>query len=388
MDGSSLGVEKMNEIIKDTIKSIDNGRNQIFDIAESARTECKNLEFELLIIKQKAIKIINEVDELEKMEKGSRQKLLKVSKNFDKFGELDIQAAYEEAKDLQIKMVVKRNDEKDLIRQRNELEKRLKISYETVKKAENLVSQVGIAMSYLTGNLQSVFEKLENMQQKQAVAVQVINAQEEERQRIAREIHDGPAQSMANAVIKSEVCEKLFDRDVEQTKYELGQLKNLVRSSLKDVRKIIYDLRPMALDDLGLIPTLEQFIVAYQEEVNVTVDFSVCIQDNNINSTIKLVIFRIIQEALNNVKKYAKASTVLIKLEIVGKNINLLIHDDGVGFHMEKKLNSTNKESGFGLLIMKERVNLLSGEIKIQSSIGRGTRIRISIPLKTEENYE
>jgi len=128
---------------------------------------------------------------------------------------------------------------------------RLKEAYKTVEKADNLISQIGISLSYLTGDLENVSLQIEDMKQKRLLGIRIIKAQEEERQRVAREIHDGPAQSMSNIVLKAEICERLVDSDPEKAKDELRTLKSVVRDTLRDVRKIIYDLRPMSLDDLG-----------------------------------------------------------------------------------------------------------------------------------------
>ncbi len=381
----SLNIKKMNDIINNTIQTIEKGKEEIFEIAESARNECRNIEKDLINIKIKASKIIDEVDQLELQVKKSRLKLMFVSKNFNKNNEEEIKAAYEEAKEYQVSITLKKQEEKDLIKQRSDLERRLKNAYEVVKKAENLVSQVGVAMGYLSGNLKDVFNHLEDIQQKQVLGIRVIKAQEEERQRVAREIHDGPAQSMANVVIKTEICEKLMDRDMEKTRYELIQLKTLVKDCLKDVRKIIYDLRPMSLDDLGLIPTIQQFIFNFEQETYINIDFSVNAENEEMHSIIKLTIFRIIQEALNNIKKYSKAKNTTIRLEKMEKSINLLIVDDGIGFDVDANIDSNKEEGGFGLLIMSERVHLLKGKIDIKSNIGSGTRINIKIPLKDEE---
>ncbi|WP_053956856.1 sensor histidine kinase [Inediibacterium massiliense] len=380
----ALSAKKMNEILGHTIEAIEKGKNEIFEIAERARKECQALEEELQLIKKKTLHIINEVDTLEVLERKSRYRLAMVSKNFSKYSEKDIKTAYEEASELQVNIKLKRNEEKELLRQRSDLEKRLKSAYEVVKSAEKLVAQVGVALGYLSGNLKDVMEHLEGIQQKEEIGIRIIKGQEEERQRVAREIHDGPAQSMANVVIKAEICEKLLQKDIDQTKYELGQLKSIVRGCLKDVRKIIYDLRPMSLDDLGLVPTIERLIINFKEETKIPVNFSAnCIQEVE-RTVVQLSLFRIIQEALNNIRKYAKSSTVIVKLESIDHKINLLIMDDGVGFDMEKMSPTNKQESGFGLFIMKERVELLKGKIDIQSSVGMGTRIKVTIPLNDE----
>ncbi|MEW9123203.1 MAG: sensor histidine kinase [Thermotaleaceae bacterium] len=381
----SLDIKILNDIIRNTIESLEKGKIEIFDIAEGARNECKRVEDDLKAIKSAAVRMIDEVDTLAAMEKKSRQKLVLVSKDFKQFSEQDIKAAYEEAKELQIKITLKRQEEKELIKQRIDLERRFKNALEVVKKAERLVSQVGVAMGYLSGNLKDVFEQLEDIQQKQDIGIKIIKAQEDERQRIARDIHDGPAQSMANLVIKTEICEKLIDRDIEQTKFELSQLKNFVRESLKDIRKIIYDLRPMSLDDLGWIPTIQRFIINFEEENRITVNFSVNAKNYAADSVIQLSVFRIVQEALNNIKKHAQATMIMIKLEILNKSINMLIIDDGKGFDVEMALKNSKEDSGYGLFIMRERVELLKGEISIQSDLGKGTRIKLIIPIGDEE---
>ncbi|KXG77174.1 sensor histidine kinase [Thermotalea metallivorans] len=384
-----MDIKKINEIVRNTIDAIEKGKNEIFEIAERARSECKNLEQQVEEIKKKTAMVIQEVDRLEILEKESRKKLVNVSRNFSLYSEKDIKTAYENAKDLQVKITLKRQEEKELIKQRTDLEKRLKSSYEVVKKAENLVSQVGVVMGYLSGNLQDVVGHLEDMQQRQIMGIKVLKAQEEERQRIARDIHDGPAQLMANLVIKAEICERLIDRDIEKAKFELSQLRNIGRECLRDVRKIIYDLRPMSLDDLGLVPTIQRFILNFEEETKINVDFSVIAKNEVMDSTIQLSLFRIVQEALNNVRKYARATTVVIKLEIIHKTIHMLIFDDGIGFDVEKQLKSGREEGGFGLLAMRERVELLKGTMDIDSNLGTGTRIKISIPLgDEEENYD
>ncbi|MFZ5968150.1 MAG: sensor histidine kinase [Bacillota bacterium] len=382
---SSVNVKKLNDIIKNTIDAIDKSRNEIFDIAENARSECRTLEYELEQIKQRVVEVIDQVDTLEILEKKSRQRLIMVSKDFKQFTERDIQAAYEEAKNLQVEISLRRQLEKDLIKQRSDLERRLKNALEVVKKAENLVSQVGMAMGYLNGSLVEVFDHLENIQQRQSLGIQVIKAQEEERQRIAREIHDGPAQIMANIVLKAEICERLMDKDIEKTKFELNQLKNIVRDCLKDVRKIIYDLRPMSLDDLGLIPTIQRFIINFEEETGVNVNFSVVSKKDNIDTAIQLTLFRILQESLNNVRKHAAASNVVIKLEMMADGITMLIIDDGKGFDVEEKMSKEQGGECFGLYSMRERVELLKGNIDINSGLNMGTRIKVSIPVVDEE---
>lgn len=379
-----FNIDRINEIINNTMEVIDKSRGELFDIAESTRAECKLIEGQLEDVKEKVDEIIKKVDSLEKYEKDSRYKLMQVSKNIRDYTEEDIRKAYEKAKDFQIECMIKRAEEQQLIQKRNELERRLKSSMDTTKKAESLVSKVGIAMGYLSGGLQDLCIQLEDIKQKQFLGIKIIKAQEEERKRVAREIHDGPAQLMANLVIKTELCDKLVDMDTHKAKTELENLRKIARCSLSDIRKIIYDLRPMSLDDLGLIPTVQRFISNYMDETNTNVELLVIGQTTQLKSIIELAAFRIIQESLNNIKKHAFAKNANVKIEFMDDFINIIISDNGKGFDKEQ-VKSRGDDSGYGLLSMKERVELLSGKFDLTTNPSKGTRIFVSIPLQISE---
>lgn len=376
-----LVIDRLNEIIKNTVDIIDKSRNEIFGIAENARNECRLIEEQLDKSKVVAAELIKQVDRLGKMDRECRYQLMIVSKNIKEYNEEDVKVAYDKAKDLQVELRTKKAEEQLLIQNRNDLERRLKIARDTVQKAEALVSKVGVAMGYLSGELQDLSIQLEDIKQKQYLGIKIIKAQEEERKRVARDIHDGPAQLIANLVIKTELCEKLIDMDREKAKEELGSLKGFLRSSLSDVRKIIYDLRPMSLDDLGLVPTLQRYISNYVEESGISVEFLVLGNPRPLKPVIELAAFRIIQEALNNIKKHSGAEYAAIKVEFTNDQINLLISDGGKGFDFGEVKAVKNEDSGYGLLNMKERVELLSGKFDLKSGTGKGTKIFISLPL-------
>lgn len=379
-----MKIDRLNEIIKNTVDVIEKSKNEIFDIAEGARNECHLVEEELNLIRGQTLEVIRMVDELKIQEKESRHRLMIVSKNIKEFNEEDIRKAYDRAKDLQIQCIMKQTEEQQLIQKRNELERRHKLAKETAIKAESLVSKVGVAMGYLSGGLKDLTEELEDIREKQTLGIKIIRAQEEERKRVAREIHDGPAQLMANLVIKSELCEKLVDKNPDQVKLELDSLKELARVSLKDIRKIIYDLRPMSLDDLGLIPTVQRFITNYIDETKQNVEMVVFGETAPLSPIVELAAFRLIQEALNNVRKHAAATDIKVKLEFKEDSIKIVISDDGKGFD-KGNVKSKDIDGGYGLLSMKERVELLNGKLEVISTPGKGTKVFASIPLQINE---
>lgn len=381
---------EMDKIINDSIKALDLGKKEIIEIAENTRLDRKRLEDELEILKKEVFEIISEIEELEHDLKKSKQKLFDVNRDFNKYSQGELEKAYQDADNLLVKLAVRREQERYLIKSRNDIEIRIKDTSKTLKRADNLIGHVGIALEYLSGELKDAGEELDNLQQKQYLGIRIIEAQEEERKRFAREIHDGPAQSMSNIVIKAEICEKLIDKNVGEAKGELRNLKKITRDSLQEVRKIIYNLRPMALDDLGLLPTLERYVISFKEDTNIDVVLKVRNVDQELKPAISLTVFRIVQEALNNILKHSQAKSATILLERIDQKLIINIIDNGIGFdtnavRINKKKGNSELSGGFGLYSMKERVALLEGEFEVISEIGKGTTIKIQIPLINEE---
>ncbi len=381
---------EMDKIINDAIKALDMGKKEIVEIAENSRLDKRRLEDELEILKKEVYEIISEIEELEQNLKESKKKLFDVNRDFNKYSQSELEKAYQDADNLLVKLAVRREQERFLIQRRNDIEIRIKDSKKTLKRADNLIGHVGIVLEYLSGDLKDAGEELDNLQQKQYLGIRIIEAQEEERKRFSREIHDGPAQSMSNIVIKAEICEKLIDKNVNEAKVELRNLKKITRDSLQEVRKIIYNLRPMALDDLGLLPTLERYIVSFKEDTQIDVTLKVRNVGKDLKPAISLTVFRIVQEGLNNILKHSQAKSASILLEHFNKKLRITIIDNGVGFdtnavRINRKKSASDLSGGFGLYSMKERVALLEGEFKVLSEIGNGTTIKIQIPLIDNE---
>lgn len=370
-------------VLKKTVNVLEESKRDIFTIGESARKEYENINNELQLIKQDISEVISKVDKLERKNKRARLRLMEVSRDFHNYSEKDIKAAYKEAEETSVEIAVLREKEEQLKTRRQELEKRLINLKNTVEKAEDLVSRVSIIKEFLMGKLTNLSDEFDDLKQKHNLAIKVIQAQEEERRRLAREIHDGPAQSIANLVFRVELIQKLIDKNLDKARNELKELKDMIRMSMKDVRKIIYNLRPMSLDDLGLIPTLKRYIDNYIKQTGIIIDFNVMGNKKRLSNTYEVTIFRLIQEALNNTFKHAKASTGQIRLEYGQNKINLFISDDGIGFDSSKV-----SDDKYGLISMKERCNLLGGSIKIDSKHNKGTIIKILLPIKRSGNKD
>ncbi|MGB9792011.1 MAG: sensor histidine kinase [Thermacetogeniaceae bacterium] len=375
--------EALDRVVKETLAAIEKGKEAIFDIAENARSELERVRRELVETKRETLETIHQVDRYVQLEREARLRLMEVSRDFHKYSEDVVKEAYERARDIQIQLFVLQEKEKNLRRRRDELERSLQRLTHTVEKAEILITQIGVVLQFLQGTLREISIKLDGIQQKQQLGLKIIQAQEEERRRIAREIHDGPAQSLANLVLRAELCEQHLSRDPEMVKAELKKLKESARNTLKDIRKIIFDLRPMSLDDLGLVGGLRRFLGDFQERYGLPVEFLVFGQERALDEMYCIAVFRIIQEALNNVVKHAQASSVSVKLEFLPKHVTAVVKDDGVGFEPQS-LEGENEH--YGLLNMKERASLLNGELEIKSAPGKGTEVWLMIPVEGEGN--
>lgn len=371
----------LEEILEKTIEVLEDSKRDIFAIGESSRNEYDNIKIELEEVHKKIVNIIRDLDHLERLNRQARISLMEVSRDFHKYTEADIKEAYEEAEGTAIKIAVLREKEEQYKARRRDLEKRLISLEKTIAKAEQLISRVSVIKDFLAGEIGYLSEEYDDLKEKQKLAIKVIQIQEEERRKVAREIHDGPAQSIANLVFRVELIENLLDKDINKAKAELTELKSLVRSSIQDIRKIIYDLRPMSLDDLGLIPTLARYIDKFVKETGIEINFTIIGNQKRLSNTYEVTIFRIVQEALNNIFKHARARSGKVRLEYGLDNINLLIIDDGIGFDPVE----INGEK-YGLASMKERCTLLGGRINIESRPKRGTIIKVILPLKGSED--
>ncbi|WP_097015082.1 sensor histidine kinase [Anaerocolumna aminovalerica] len=213
--------------------------------------------------------------------------------------------------------------------------------------------------------------------------ISALESYENERKRIARDLHDSTVQNLTNLIYKTELCTKLIDIDSVRAKLELQTMIRTIKGTIADMRNIIYDLRPMSLDDLGLVSTIEKYINEKKSSHNVNIEFKVNEEKYDVLPIINLTIFRIVQEATNNAIKHGKAKKILIDLFYDDDSIVLTINDNGIGFNESSPKVSDGKiNSGFGLSIMKERVLLLSGQLNIESGYNKGTKIKVVVPIR------
>ena len=378
-----IDLTEVNKIMGEIIVTIDKSKNQLIEIVETARDEYEMLSQELNALKSKVDEVISEVDRLMLKDKLVRKHLADVSKDFKTYKEADIKKAYENATDVKVDLMSAEKEEQLLKQRRSIIEVSLKRSLKNIHNAEQVVHQVTVAATYLKGEILSALGDVG--MDPMSIGVKILEAQENERLRISRDIHDGPAQFIASIVMKADFCEMLMQSDVDKGLAELKELKELSRKALKEVRDIIHDLRPMSLEDLGLSATVESYVFEYGRENNVAVQFKTGKVINEIEPIIKVAVYRLVQELLNNIKKHANCKNIIISIEYGTKYMRLTVMDDGVGFDVEETLSKLRKKQiSYGLLGIYERVEQFKGEIKFHSKSGEGTTVTIKLPVTRE----
>ena len=238
----------------------------------------------------------------------------------------------------------------------------------------------------LNQELKSAYERL---QARDALRGQlyrrIVSAQEAERQRIARELHDGTGQVLTGLGLGLMAAADTVNVDVDLASQQLVALKDLNARALRELRDLISDLRPSVLDDLGLVPALQGQVQEFTQRCGVEASLTVAGRRRRLPAETEIVLFRIVQEALTNAGKHAGASKVLVHVEFEEERIQMVVSDDGCGFDPQEALeNVGSQRRAWGLLGMQERVSLVNGQFEIASRHGEGSSIRVVIPLNSE----
>ena len=254
---------------------------------------------------------------------------------------------------------------------------------------ENIFERVqGLAVrkQSLETTLEALRERLELLQEvepflrptgpgkESGSALEVYQAVEAERLRIARDLYDGPAQILSNLVLEAEILERLLKHDPSLLTAELQEFKNQVSNAVSDIRRFMFDLRPISLDDLGLIATMRRITSDYQDRTGVTCRFNVTGEERRLAPEIEEALYWIIQEGLTNVHRHAKAKTVEVNLNIQPDRCHLRVRDDGVGFDVRTYHQSGGRRK-LGVLGMKERASAVGGSLEVRSQPGAGTDV-------------
>lgn len=202
----------------------------------------------------------------------------------------------------------------------------------------------------------------------------VVDTQEEERRRIARQVHDGPAQAMANVVLQSEISERLYSVDQDRSRKELAALRLMVNKTLQELRGFIFELRPMILDDLGLVPTLRRYIQTLMDKHGIRIDFSSTGRDRRLPSDDEVAIFRLIQDSLVERIEKGDAKDVVLGMTWKEDSLEILLQSDGKDLPSDGELASGLRRS--------ERLELLKGESTHETRADGTVVLQVKIPTR------
>ncbi len=207
------------------------------------------------------------------------------------------------------------------------------------------------------------------------------SVREEERKKIAHDLHDETSQVVASLNAYLEAAIGKLPANSNETRALLRKAQDSSIQILDQLHKLIYELRPTIIDDFGLVAAIKWLIENSLEVAGINVVFKVIRQEKRLSTELKTAIFRVVQEAINNILKHANARNVIISFHFKKNAIRIRIKDNGAGFDVEKAINSKDRPRGLGIVGMKERIELFEGTFKINSSCAVGTEINIEIPL-------
>ena len=290
--------------------------------------------------------------------------LQQVQTQLDKMPPQEIRSVYDSALDVQQRLLVMRGQLEKLQNEKVHLE-RFKSTLGQALHVQGSTS----ASALLSGGSKNPFASVEML----------VNAQETERQRLSRQIHDGPAQALSNFILQTEIAMRLMDIDTAQAREELNNLKTSAMGTFQKVRNFIFELRPMMLDDLGLVPTVRRYSDAFKEQAGLDINVTVTGSERRLQPYLEVMLFRAIQELLGNAARHSQGSLVRILLDLGEDRVRVSVEDNGRGFDSD----TPEQSNSLGLKLIRERAEMLGGSFEIDSNIGKGTRISFAVPSRS-----
>jgi len=338
-------------------------------LAEESQPEYDRVQQQLKEIDMLIQQTSGEVDRLSQRNAQATNRLKQLEMHFDTAPRSEIQEVYNAAQDAQKRLFMMRGQLEKLQSDQQNYQRyalHLKRLLEVMGTARPIETQTPAATGASGGK---------------PTAVRIIEAQEQERQRLVRQMHDGPAQSLTNLILQAEICERLFDNDSTRARSELANLKNAVTSTFQKVRDFMFDLRPMMLDDLGLIPTLKRYVTNFTDKSSIATSLIITGIEQRFAPYREVAIFRVIQELLTNARLHAHATQIQVTLDIADGLVRAAVEDNGSGFDPNEVFAAPGQRKTLGLPTQRERVEMLGGKMIVESSAGRGTKVTVEMPL-------
>lgn len=333
---------------------------------EQTQRDLKEID---ILIKQSAA----EVEKLAQRNVQATNYVRQLQTNFETLPREDIREAYENLADAQERLHTMRGQLEKLQSDQRNLERLADFQQRLLDLTEGMGS--------LPTNKKQVKREAGDI----SSIIRVIQTEEAAKQGLVRQMHDGPASALSNFILQAEICQRFFDINPDRARAELNALKSAAASTFSDVKDFIFDLRPMMLDDLGVVPTLRRYVESFQEKNGVSVPITVTGVEKRLESHIEVTIFRGVQELLNNALSHSQASQIQVALDLAPDRIQATVEDNGNGFNVDEALHSNSQT--IGLSALQERIEMLGGTLNIQSRMGQGTRVEFEIPIEVEFGY-
>lgn len=341
-------------------------------LIEQARADLQTLERDIrehtvLMNQSKA-----EVDKLAQRNATAAAQLRQMQLNLENTPRADIKAAYEAAQDAQQRLLAMRGQLERLQSDANHLDRLANYLRQVIETAERESASKQAELAAKADG--------------KTMLVRIIEAQESERQKLSKQIHDGPAQAMSNFILQTEIAARLFQIDQERARAELQNMRASATTTFQKIRDFIADLRPMMLDDLGLAPTVRRYLDSQRDKENWELNFKVGGAERRIEQVREVLLFRGIQELLHNVRTHAQASQVTVALDMDSNRVRVTVEDNGKGFDPATVL--AGRTRTIGLAGLRERLGLLGGQLVVESEPGQGTRVIMELPVGESGGFD
>ncbi len=381
----------LNQMLDETIAIIESHKEKFFEIYNSIKAEIESTQKQLFNLQSQTLQVGNRIDALSKQEQIAKQNFAKLSAA--NVSEDELKASYNSVRKLQNALTFEKERWQELGQLGDKTEWRLKKLQSRLKQSEELSLVIGSMFHYLSSRIKSfVYSEYYLQVEEKSQRAKIVQAQEQERHRMARELHDGPAILLEDILLQIE------------NDFNVGDLKKQLNECLNSVRQIMFNLRPLALENLGLTAAIKQLVENLAERGILTAKFSVDGKEISLPRYIETALFRIIQESLNNVALHSGVKTATVRMLYSNSALSILIADEGKGFDPDENLKRQEKllkkidlretehykvneiaNCYYGVLSMQERAKIIGAELKIISEVGKGTKVHCKMPFKTED---
>ena len=329
-------------------------REQIAEQLSQAKKEYQEI---VMLYEQSEL----EVEKLTQRNATTTGTLQRVHSQFERIPRDEIRSAYDASLDAQHRLFVVRGQVEKLLSSKEHLHRQI----ELLEMIENLMADEPVSLKPPKSETATI-ELLEML----------IQSQEAERLRLSRQLHDGPAQTLSNLILETEIAMRLFDINKEEAYQELTTLRDSASKTFQQVRDYVFELRPMMLDDLGLIPTIKKYTSAIQDLSDISIRFGTTGPERRMEPYLEVMIFRAIQELIRNSITHSQSNQIDVQIDVGDAFVIVKVEDDGKGFDV----GDLDEVQGMGLKVIKERVEMARGNFEITSQIGEGTQVLFKIP--------